>query len=74
MLIITRRKGEDLRIGDDITIRVVDIQTNTQVRLGIDAPREVPILRDELAKSDRSDGDAQSDAPSHSFGDHDGTA
>lgn len=47
MLILTRKKNETLRIGDDILITIVDIQGD-QIRLGITAPREVSILRQEL--------------------------
>ncbi len=47
MLILTRKKNETLRIGDDILITIVDVQGD-QVRLGITAPRDVSILRQEL--------------------------
>lgn len=49
MLILTRRIGETLLIGDDITIKVVGINGN-QVRIGIDAPLDVQVLRSELLK------------------------
>lgn len=52
MLILTRKKNETLRIGDDILITIVDIQGD-QVRLGITAPRDVPILRQELYEAVR---------------------
>lgn len=51
MLILTRRIGEKLMIGDDIDVIVLDI-TNTQVKLGIKAPRSTPILREELIRAD----------------------
>ena len=47
MLVLTRRLGEVLRIGDDITITVLGIKGN-QVRIGIEAPIEVEIWREEL--------------------------
>jgi carbon storage regulator len=47
MLVITRRSGERVVLGDDITITVLDISGST-VRLGIDAPSEVPVYRHEL--------------------------
>jgi carbon storage regulator len=50
MLILTRRPGESLTIGDDIVVTVVSINGN-QIRLGISAPREVRVLRDEIYKS-----------------------
>ena len=49
MLVITRRVGEAVQIGDDITIHVMDDRAGSQVRLGINAPRDVRILRSELA-------------------------
>ncbi len=47
MLVLTRRLGESIRIGDDISIRVLDIQRG-QVRIAIDAPREIPVHREEI--------------------------
>ena len=47
MLVLTRRLGECIRIGDDISIRVLDIQRG-QVRMAIDAPRRIPIHREEI--------------------------
>jgi len=47
MLVISRKIGEELKIGENIFIRIVDIDKN-QVKIGIDAPREVMILRMEL--------------------------
>ena len=49
MLILTRRVGEAFVIGRDITISVVGVKGN-QVRLGIDAPEDVPVLREEIAE------------------------
>ncbi|MBM4283746.1 MAG: carbon storage regulator CsrA [Deltaproteobacteria bacterium] len=47
MLILTRKSGEGLFIGDDIRITVVEIR-GKQIRLGIEAPSEVVILREEV--------------------------
>lgn len=47
MLILQRKAGESLVIGDDITVSVVSVE-NGRVRLAITAPSEVPILRSEL--------------------------
>jgi carbon storage regulator len=47
MLILTRRVGEKLIIGDDVTITIMSIKGN-QIRIGIDAPREIEIHREEV--------------------------
>ena len=47
MLVLTRKIDEAIRIGDDIVVKVVAVDKNG-VRLGIEAPREVSILREEL--------------------------
>ena len=47
MLILTRRVGETLIIGDDVKITVLDVRGH-QVRLGVDAPRDVSVHREEI--------------------------
>ncbi|MEE8423551.1 MAG: carbon storage regulator CsrA [Thermodesulfobacteriota bacterium] len=47
MLVLTRKSGESIRIGDDVRIVLLDIKGH-QVRLGIEAPHDVPIHREEL--------------------------
>jgi carbon storage regulator len=50
MLIITRRPGERVMLGDDIVIAVLDVK-GSNVRIGIDAPREVLVYREELLEA-----------------------
>ena len=47
MLVLSRKPGERILIGDDVAVTIVRIGPNT-VRLGIDAPREMNIVREEL--------------------------
>lgn len=49
MLVLARKVDESIVIGDDIVVKVVSID-NGVVKLGIDAPKDVSILRDELAR------------------------
>jgi carbon storage regulator len=49
MLILTRRTGESLRIGDDVEVTVMAVN-GSQVRIGIKAPRSVAVDREEIAE------------------------
>jgi carbon storage regulator len=57
MLIITRRPGERLILGEDIKIEVMEVAGNT-VRIGIDAPRELPVYREELWAAVKQENEA----------------
>ncbi len=52
MLILTRKEGETITIGEDIQVKVLSVQGN-KVRLGIDAPREVSVNREEVLEKDK---------------------
>lgn len=62
MLVLTRKIGELIVIGDDIKIKVVEIK-GRQVRLGIEAPRSIEVNREEIY--------VQKNAPTSSFSDED---
>ncbi len=47
MLILSRRIGESINIGDDVKVTVLDVR-DSQVRVGIAAPRDVPVHREEI--------------------------
>lgn len=47
MLVLTRKSGEGIRIGDDIKVVVLEVKDN-QIKLGIDAPHELPVHREEI--------------------------
>ncbi len=47
MLILTRRVGETIKIGDNIEVAVLGVNGN-QVRVGVNAPKEIPVHREEI--------------------------
>ena len=70
MLILSRQKDQVITIGDNIVITIVDIRGD-KVRLGIEAPREVPVHRQEVYEAilrEKGCGDTQHSAPLESDG------
>ena len=55
MLVLSRKPGERILIGDDVVVTIVRIGPNS-VRVGIDAPRTTNIVREELTLADKADG------------------
>jgi carbon storage regulator len=66
MLVLSRKKNESIVINNDITIVVVEIRGD-KVRLGVEAPKEIPVHRreiyDAIHRSEMSGGDQASNAP-----------
>jgi carbon storage regulator len=59
MLILTRRAGETLRIGDNVEVTVMAVN-GAQVRIGIKAPRDIIVDREEIAERKRREKDSPS--------------
>jgi carbon storage regulator len=62
MLILTRRAGEALRIGDEIEVTVMAVN-GSQVRIGINAPRNIAVDREEIAERKRRDREVMGGSP-----------
>ena len=60
MLILTRRVGETVMIGDDVTITILGIKGN-QARVGINAPKNVAVHREEIYERIKHEQQGQSD-------------
>ncbi len=67
MLVLTRRLGEVLRIGDGITIKVVEIK-GKQVKVGISAPTDLPIYREEVYEKVQAENRLSSEITMDLFG------
>ncbi len=56
MLVLSRKRNEAINIGDDVTITVVDIR-GENVRLGVEAPKQVPVHRQEVYERIKAQGE-----------------
>lgn len=59
MLVLTRKEDESIMIGDNIEIKVLELREN-QVKLGIEAPRSIPVHRKEVYLSIKAENEAAS--------------
>jgi carbon storage regulator len=57
VLIVTRRAGEKVMLGDDVVIEVIEV-SGSSVRIGIDAPKSVPVYREELWRAVKAENEA----------------
>jgi len=67
VLVLTRKKGETIIIGEDIQISVLDIKGD-QIRIGIDAPRQMAILRKEIYTAVKEENEIARKAPESNLG------
>lgn len=70
MLILTRRVGETLMIGDEVTVTVLGVKGN-QVRIGINAPKTVAVHREEIYQRIKGENEPDGSVGGSSNSDHD---
>ena len=61
MLIITRRPGEKVIVGDDVVIEVIEV-SGSSVRIGINAPKSIPVYREEIYSAVKAENTAAASA------------
>lgn len=66
MLIITRRAGQKVMLGDDVTVHVMEIVGNS-VRIGVEAPKSVPVYREEIWAAVKEENQASASADTESM-------
>ena len=66
MLIITRRAGQKIMLGDDVTVHVMEIVGNS-VRIGVEAPKSVPVYREEIWAAVKEENQASASADTESM-------
>ncbi|MCW2962360.1 MAG: hypothetical protein JWM90_2747 [Thermoleophilia bacterium] len=62
MLVLTRKIGESFVVGDDIKITIIDIIGGNKVRVGIEAPQEIPVYREEIYEQIKAENAAAAKA------------
>lgn len=56
MLILTRKTGESIMIGDSVVVKVLGVRAG-QIKIGVDAPKDLPVHREEIYKRIQEEGD-----------------
>jgi carbon storage regulator len=66
VLIITRRAGQKIMLGDDVTVHVMEIVGNS-VRIGVEAPKSLPVYREEIWAAVKEENQASASADTESM-------